>query len=234
MSPQLHSSIRTGNQSTWLSKSMTRSPPRSPRRPTMGILKNRALPLNDLMSPKSSSDQQQHSLLNEVRESLTMPSCGYGYDDDSQVCDDDTEDGAYLSTTSDSRMRGSSQNVDAITSKSQRQNRGATIKTSRPEAQEQAPEIRSKSLWNSNDADDRSIGAASTRSTKSTRSIRSFFRKRKPSSPTKTAADDVSVAASTKSGWWKRSLTTPEVVAQRVPSKTTKRSAEPASVTPMK
>ena len=225
MAPQLHSSYGTRDQTSSVVKTTSYSPPRSPRRPTMGILKNRAPQLNDLISPKNvSTKEQPHSLLNEVRESLTMPTCGY--DEDSEVCDDDTEDGMNIPTvySTSSRLRGSSRNVDAIVSKSQRHSRATTIKASRPLPPEQAPETRQKSMWRNSDSDDRSIGAASTKSTKSTRSIRSFFRKR---NPTKAVADDVSVAASTKSGWWKRSSMTPEVAA----SKPTKRTAGRASAT---
>lgn len=226
MAPLAHSNLCMGDQATIMAKATSHSPPRSPRRPTMGILKNKPSPMAELISPKKSTKHREPSLLNEVRESLTMPKCGNDYSDDSEVFDDDTDEGENLSPTPGSRSRGPSQNVDAIISKSQRHSPATKIRASRPVQQEQAPEPKKKSGCISSDCDDQSIGAISTKTTKSTRSIRSFFRKRKPSSPAKTTSavgDDISVAASKKSGWWKRSSANSEMHST---SKTTKRRNE--------
>ena len=227
MTPLAHSNSYLGDNLTIVAKARLHSPPRSPRRPTMGILKNKPIPMDELKSPKKSTKNQQHSLLNEVRESLTMPKCGSSYSDDSEVCDDDAVEGENIAPITGGRYRNQTPNVDAIVSKGQRHSTATRIKPSRPVQPEQAPEPMKKTVRKSSVSDDRSVGAESTKSTKSTRSIRSFFRKQKPNSSTKASSavgDDVSVA-STKSGWWKRSSIIPEK---------TKRSSKVESAVPVK
>ena len=237
MAPLAHLTSSPGVQ---VSKATLHSPPRSPRRPTKSILKDKNAIMNESISPRKIAKQERYSVLNEVRESLTMPSCGTDCDDESEVWDTDGDVGEKLTITG-IRLRGSSQNVNAIVSKSQHHSKPISIHASRSEHQEQAPEHRQTFTRKGIDRDDQSIGAASTKSTKSTRSIRSFFSQRKSSSPTKatttttrtttTARDDVSIAASTstKSSWWKRSSKTPEVVPKRSTLKATKKAPEATS-----
>jgi hypothetical protein len=154
--------------------------PRSPTR----VMKNRAMESSFLSpTPKVTT----HSTINEVRDSLKMPSIGLSPQDVDDVISDVNYD-----------------EISAVASpyrSPKRASVNASLNSTRYHQKELPMEQARGKKWISSDA-----SVASTKSTKSTRSIRSFFtRKSTPNA----RGDDVSVAVSTKptkSRWWNRSV----------------------------
>jgi hypothetical protein len=148
------------------------------------MMKNR-VPESSFLSP--TPKVTSHSTINEVRDSLKMPSVGLSPQDFDEVISDVNYD--EISAASPYRSpRRTSVNT--------------ALNSVRYHQKELPMEQARNKTWVSSDA---SVG--STKSTKSTRSIRSFF-VRKSTPIVRPVEDDVSVAASTKSTmsrWWNRS-----------------------------